>query len=84
MSEMTHKPEVLFAIEDDTSHPDLSMGLAAYRRLNASQRAACAAELKKKVEIEIAEQRRPFQGRPRGLIDLAIEFLLGRSLVQAD
>ena len=57
MSEMTHKPEALFAIEDEPSHPDLSRGLANYRRLNASERAACAAELKRRVEIEIVDQK---------------------------
>ena len=47
---MTHKQEALFAIEDEPSHPDLSRGLADYRRLNANQRAAYAAELKRKVK----------------------------------
>jgi hypothetical protein len=78
---MSHKPEVLFAIEEDSP---LNWSLADYRRLNANQRAAIAAELKRKVETEIAQQRRPPQRRQRGMIDLAIEFLLGRSLVQAD
>jgi hypothetical protein len=46
VSDMTHKPEVLFAVEDDTCDPDLRMSLADYRRLNANQRAEYAAELK--------------------------------------
>jgi hypothetical protein len=79
--EMSHKPEVLFAIEEDSP---LNWSLADYRRLNEEQRTARAAELRRKVEIEISASRRPFQRRQRGLIDLAIEFLLGRSLVQAD
>jgi hypothetical protein len=78
---MSHKSEVLFAIEED-SHSDWS--LADYRRLNANQRAAIAAELKRKVETEIAQQRRPSRRRQKGLVELAIEFLIGRSLVQAD
>jgi hypothetical protein len=57
VSEITHKPELLFAVEDDPSHPDLSMGLADYRRLSANQRAAYAAELKRKVHMEIAGWR---------------------------
>jgi hypothetical protein len=79
---MTHKPEVLFAVEDDPPRPELSSGLAAYRRLSASQRAACAAELKRKVETEIAEQGRSSQQRQRGFIALLMESLFGRSLAQ--
>ena len=80
---MTHKPEVVFAIDEDSP---LNWSLADYRQLNAEQRTARAAELRRKVEveIEISESRRPFQRQQRGMIDLAIEFLLGRSLVQAD
>jgi hypothetical protein len=78
---MSHKPEVLFAIEEDSP---LNLGLADYRRLNANQRAEIAAELKRKVETEIAQQRRPSRRRQKGLVELAIEFLIGRSLVQAD
>jgi hypothetical protein len=78
---MSHKPEVLFAIEEDSP---LNWSLADYRRLNAEQRTARAAELRRKVETEIASQRRSSRRRQRGLVDLATEFLLGRSLVQAD
>jgi hypothetical protein len=82
VSETTHKPEVLFAIDEDPSHPDLSRSLADYRRLNASQRAAYAAELKRTVEI--AEQRRPSRRRQKGFVALLVGSLFGRSLVQAD
>jgi hypothetical protein len=81
---MTHKPEVLFAVEDDTYDPDLSMSLADYRRLNANQRAEYAAELKRKVQTEIAEQRRLSRRRQRGFIALVVGLLFGRSLVRAD
>jgi hypothetical protein len=61
VSEMTHKPKSVFAVEAETSDADLRRNLAAYRRLTANQRGAYAAELKRKVEIEIeiAEKRRP-------------------------
>ena len=84
MGAVTHEPEVLFAIDEDSSSPDLNAPLAVYRRLNPVQRAAIAAELKRKVEIEIAQQRHPSRRRQRGMVELAIEFLIGRSLVQAD
>jgi hypothetical protein len=74
----------LFAVEDEASDPHLEMGLAAYRRLNASQRAAFAAELKRKVETEIAEQGRPSQRRQKGFIALLLGLLFGRSPVRAD
>jgi hypothetical protein len=80
VSNTTRKPEVLFALEDDTSHLDLSMILADYRRLNASQRAAYAAELKRKVNTEIAEHRRSSRRRQTGFIARLAGSLFGRSL----
>jgi hypothetical protein len=53
-----HNPEPVFAIEVDPSSSDLSKELAVYRRLPASQKAAIAAELRRKVDLEIAEERR--------------------------
>jgi hypothetical protein len=54
VTETTHnKAEQLFAIEADEVL-DLGGNLAAYRRLTESQKAAIAAELRRKVEIEIA------------------------------
>ena len=64
VSETTHQPEFLLAVEAESSGPDVRMSLADYRRLNDRQRAAVAAELKRKVEIEIAEQRQRSQARP--------------------
>lgn len=64
MSEMTHTPQSDFAVEAETSDADLRRNLAAYRLLTANQRSAYAAELKKKIVIEIAEQRRPSRPRP--------------------
>jgi hypothetical protein len=58
-----HESEPIFAIEAETSDADLRRDLAAYRRLTANQRGAYAAELKRKVEAEIAEQRRPSRQR---------------------
>ena len=57
MSETTrkHNPEPLFAIEVEPSSADLSENLAVYRRLSPRQKAVIAAELRRKVEAEIAE-----------------------------
>jgi hypothetical protein len=52
------KPELLFAIEAEPSSSDMSENLAAYRRLTACQKAVIAAELKRKIELEIAEESR--------------------------
>ncbi len=62
MIETTHDQPVLFAIEVEPSDDDLSQNLLAYRRLTARERAAVAAELKRKIEIEIAADS---QGRGR-------------------
>jgi hypothetical protein len=69
----------LFAVEEEASDLHLEMGLAAYRRLNASQRAACAVELKRRVETEIAEQRRS-RRRQKGFVALVVGSIFGRSL----
>ncbi len=82
MSEMTHKPEALFAIEDEPSHPDLSRGLANYRRLNASERAACAAELKRRVEIEIVDQKCRSRRRQKGLVAVVVESIFGVKILE--
>jgi hypothetical protein len=74
----------LFAVEEEDSDLHLEVGLAAYRRLNAGQRAAYAAELKRKVQTEIAEQGRPSRRRQRGFIALLARALFGRSLVRAN
>jgi hypothetical protein len=74
----------IFAVEEEASDLDLEMGLAAYRRLSANQRTACAAELKRKVQIEIAEQGRSSQPRQRGFIALLARSLFGSSLVRAN
>jgi hypothetical protein len=57
-------PEPVFAIEVDPSSLDLSEKLAEYRRLPASQKAAIAAELRRKVDLEIAEASRVPHRRP--------------------
>jgi hypothetical protein len=59
-----HKPKPLFAIEVEPSSADLTENLAAYRRLTTREKAAIAAELRRKVEIEIAEARRGSRQRP--------------------
>jgi hypothetical protein len=66
VAETTRKdtPEPLFAIEEDPSSLDLREKLAEYRRLPVSQRAAIAAELRRKVDLEIAEARRVSHQRP--------------------
>jgi hypothetical protein len=78
---MTQKPEFPFAIEEDEefSGPDLGSNLADYRRLSTSQRAAYAAELKRKVEVEIAGPRRPSRRRQKGVVALLVGSLFGRS-----
>jgi hypothetical protein len=60
-----HNAEPVFAIEVDPSSSDLSEKLAEYRRLPASQKAAIAAELRRKVVLEIAEER-PVRRRRTG------------------
>lgn len=72
----------LFAIDEEASDVHLKVGLAAYRRLNARQRAAYAAELKRKVQAEIAERGRSSQRRQRGFIALLAGSLFGRSPIQ--
>jgi hypothetical protein len=62
-----HTPEPIFAIETD-SGLDLDRNLAVYRRLTASQREAHAAELKRKVELEIANESRQSRRRPKRLV----------------
>jgi hypothetical protein len=84
VSEMIRKPEVLVAIDEDASHPDLSNGLAAYRHLNARQRAAYAAELKRKIQVEIAEQGLLPQRRQSGFIAQLVGSLFGRPPIHAD
>jgi hypothetical protein len=65
VGEMTgkQKPEPLFAIEAEPSSSDLSESLAAYRHLTACQKAAIAAELKRKIELEISEESQPSRRR---------------------
>jgi hypothetical protein len=70
VSAMTHQAETLFAIEVDPSGQDLSQNLRVYRRLTPKQKAAVAAELKLKVELEIALANRPSRRRP-WLVDRA-------------
>jgi hypothetical protein len=76
----------LFAVEEEASDLHLEMSLATYRRLNTSQRAAYAAELKRKVQvqIEIAEQGRSSPRRQRGVIALVVGSVFGRPPIQAD
>jgi hypothetical protein len=63
VSKMTHQAETLFAIEVEPSGQDLSQNLLVYRRLTAKQKVAVAAELKLKVELEIAQAKRPSRRR---------------------
>jgi hypothetical protein len=63
-----HTPAPLFAIEVEPSSSDLTENLAIYRRLTARQKAAIAAELRRKVETEIAQARRPSPRRRNGVI----------------
>ncbi len=72
MSETTrkHNPEPLFAIEVEPSSADLSENLAVYRRLSPRQKAVIAAELRRKVEAEIAEDTQARLRRQGGLIGI--------------
>ena len=74
----------LFAIDEEASELHLEMGLAVYRRLNARQRAAYAAELKRKIQIEIAEQGLLSQRRQSGFIAHLVGSLFGCPPIQAD
>ena len=71
MSETTRQdePQLLFAIEVDATTSDLSENLAVYRRLSARQKATIAAELRRKVETEIAEAKRPARRRSSGHVN---------------
>jgi hypothetical protein len=68
----------LFAIDDEASDLHQEMGLAVYRRLNVRQRVAYAAELKRKISLEIAEQGRSSRRRQRGFFALLAKSLFGR------
>jgi hypothetical protein len=72
VSEMTHKPKSVFAVEAETSDADLRRNLAAYRLLTANQRSAYAAELKKTVEIEEQKRSSRPQRRSRSRIKSAL------------
>ena len=63
MSETTCNQETLLAIEVEPSSDDLAENLAIYRRLTARQKAAIAADLKRKVQREIAEERQASRQR---------------------
>ena len=73
-----------FALDEEASDLHLEMGLAVYRRLNARQRAAYAAELKRKVQIEIAEQRRPSRRQQKGVVSRLMKSIIRCSLVRED
>jgi hypothetical protein len=60
-----HNPEPVFAVEVEPSGLDLRERLAEYRRLPANQKAAIAAELRRSIVHEIAEERRVPHRRPR-------------------
>jgi hypothetical protein len=55
---VNHRPEPLFAIEVESSSVDLTQSLAIYRRLNDAQKAVAAAELRRRVELEIEAGRK--------------------------
>jgi hypothetical protein len=83
VSETTHNPESFFAVEEEPSGVDVARNLSAYRRLTASQRAMAAAELKRNVEVEIAEQRRSARPRQRFLFRVKSALMdLVRSMIE--
>jgi hypothetical protein len=65
VSETTHNQETLFAIEVEPAIADLNENLAIYRRLTVRQKSAIAAELRRKVQTEIAKERQASRRRPR-------------------
>jgi hypothetical protein len=84
VSNKPHNPEPLFAVDVEPIGAELSRNLAAYRRLTDNQKAAVAAELKKKVEIEIAASRgtrRVFVERAKLLHPFRLLSLSSRSIL---